>query len=128
MPPLNHPQGKPTVFLVPTTSKHTQANVCTQCLPWTLFVWYRWVNLWLPVFSGPLAESCDFSDSDASDDSSVGGSVFVGNTVLVLGLLLVVLFVHVVIISAVEAYWLAQVRTFSQPKEETLNLSSEPQP
>ncbi|CAM9165411.1 unnamed protein product, partial [Laminaria digitata] len=70
----------------------------------------RWVNLWLPVFSGPLAESCDFSDSDASDDSSVGGSVFVGNTVLVLGLLLVVLFVHVVIISAVEAYWLAQNR------------------
>lgn len=33
-----------------------------------------------------------------------------GNTVLVLGLLLVVLFVHVVIISAVEAHWLAQVR------------------
>lgn len=32
-----------------------------------------------------------------------------GNTVLVLGLLLVVLFVHVVIISAVEAHWLAQV-------------------
>ena len=65
----------------------------------------------MPIFSERFGGFCDFADGDAFGASSVGGDVFVGNTVLVLGLLLVVLFVHVMIISAVEGYWLAQVRT-----------------
>lgn len=57
-----------------------------------------------------LPESCDV-DGSADDDSSVDGQVFVGNTVLVVGILFAIFFFHVAIISAVEAYWLAQVRS-----------------
>ena len=106
MPCNKHRRGKRTIIITRIT---LDALNLDQLLSWVTPLSYRWVNLWLPVFSEPLAESCDFADGDASDDSSIGGSVFVGNTVLVLGLLLVVLFVHVTIISAVEAYWLAQV-------------------
>lgn len=66
-----------------------------------------------------LPESCDV-DGSGDDDSSVNGQVFIGNTVLVVGILFAIFFFHVAVISAVEAYWLAQVRsieTCAQPSD-----------
>lgn len=39
----------------------------------------------------------------------IGASVFVGNAVLVVGILLATFLVHVAVVSGVEAYWLAKV-------------------
>lgn len=57
-----------------------------------------------------IAESWDIAD-ESTDDGSVGGSVFVGNTLLVIGLLFVIFALHIIVVSAVEAYWLTEVRS-----------------
>lgn len=45
-----------------------------------------------------------------AEDALMDDAVFFGNTALVFGVLVAIFVVHVAIISAVEAYWLAQVR------------------
>ncbi len=65
------------------------------------------MNLWWPAGfakDGGSAE-CEFS-AGASD---IGASVFVGNSVLVGGILLGVFLLQVAIVSGAEAYWLAKV-------------------
>lgn len=54
-------------------------------------------------------DSCEVED----DATQLDDEVFLGNTALVLGILLGIFLVHVTVISAVEAYWLAQVRRLS---------------
>lgn len=52
-----------------------------------------------------------FGESEpGEDETQLDDDVFLGNTALVLGILLAIFLVHVTIISVVEAYWLAQVR------------------
>lgn len=62
----------------------------------------------MPIVEEALPESCNVTDED-DIDSKVGSSEFVGNTVLVLGMLLGIFIVHVFVVSAVEAYWMAEV-------------------
>lgn len=70
----------------------------------------RWVNLWISVPTEEiLPESCEAED-DNETDSSVGRSVYIGNTLLTFGILLGIFTFHILVISAVEAYWLAEVR------------------
>lgn len=68
----------------------------------------RWINLWWPAEIGEdiASEEC-IVDAGASE---LGALVFVGNLALVVGILLGVFFLHVVIVSGVEAYWLTKVR------------------
>lgn len=66
----------------------------------------RWVNLWLPLSSSLIPESCAIADPEALMDDGV----FLGNTAFVFGILVAIFLVHVAVISAVEAYWLAQAR------------------
>lgn len=91
------------------------ANECT----WPLFLpslfprrltpllYKRWVNLWWPA---------DFAEDIASKEcafvggaSDLGALVFVGNLVLVVGILLLIFLIHVAVISGVEAFWLLKV-------------------
>lgn len=55
------------------------------------------------------------SDEDrnvaSSSTSGISSAVFMGNFTLFVSLLLAILLVHVTVASAVEAYWLAKVRT-----------------
>lgn len=51
-----------------------------------------------------IGPSCDFDGTD------LGGLIFVGNFVLVMGMLLVIFLLHVAITSGFEAYWLSKVR------------------
>lgn len=65
------------------------------------------MNLWWPAGfaeDGASAE-CVFS-AGASD---IGASVFVGNAMLVGGILVGLFLFHVAIVSGAEAYWLAKV-------------------
>lgn len=68
---------------------------------------HRWINLWWPAKIGEDigSEECVF-DAGASE---IGALVFVGNLVLVVGILLGVLVLHIVIVSGVEALWLTKV-------------------
>lgn len=66
----------------------------------------RWVNLWLTMPASMTPDSCVMEDPEAQMDDGV----FFGNTSLVFGILLGIFLVHVTVVSAVEAYWLAQVR------------------
>lgn len=67
----------------------------------------RWVNLWWPMdIPGDTGSGgCVFS----AGVGEIGASVFVGNTVLVVGILLGTFLLHVAVVSGVEAYWLAKV-------------------
>ena len=69
---------------------------------------HRWVNLWWPAEIGEdiASEECVF-DAGASE---LGALVFVGNLILVVGILLGVFLLHIVLVSGVEAYWLTKVR------------------
>lgn len=50
---------------------------------------------------------CAFSETEGSD---IGMLVFIGNLVLVVGILLGVFFLHIAVVSAIEACWLVKVR------------------
>lgn len=66
----------------------------------------RWVNLWWqPDFATNILSSCE-----PVTGANIGGPVFVGNIVLVVGILLSLFLLHVVVISGVEAYWLTKAR------------------
>lgn len=69
----------------------------------------RWINLWWPaeVAEGIASEGCVFE----SGASNIGALVFVGNLILVVGVLLGVFLLHVAVVSGVEAYWLTKVRS-----------------
>ncbi|CAM9446681.1 unnamed protein product, partial [Discosporangium mesarthrocarpum] len=62
-----------------------------------------WVNLWWSP-----GDHAEYALCAEDENHQLGGDVFVGNTALVLGLLLAILMSHVVIVSAVEASWVAQ--------------------
>lgn len=68
----------------------------------------RWVNLWWPaqVAEDITSEECVFE----TGASEIGALVFVGNLVLVVGVLLGVFLLHVAAISGVEALWLTKVK------------------
>lgn len=68
----------------------------------------RWINLWWPaeVAKDIASDECAF-EIGAGD---IGALVFVGNLILVVGILLGVFLLHVAVVSGVEAYWLAKVR------------------
>lgn len=82
----------------------------------------RWVNLWPPesvaetiapsgAYEGPLAEEgSEERVVSPSATSEISSTVFMGNFVLFAGLLTGIFLVHVGLASAVEAYWLTQVR------------------
>jgi len=69
----------------------------------------RWLNLWVSVGEGE-------DDSQSEKDNDLDEGEFVGNmvTLWVTGLLILVL--HILLVSAIEAYWLesARVRTLRQ--------------
>lgn len=50
------------------------------------------------------------SSCTLESENDMGSVVFVGNLVLVLAILLGIFLVHVMVVSAVEAYWLSKVR------------------
>lgn len=52
-------------------------------------------------------ESCVIADAE---DALMDDGILFGNTALVFGILVAIFVAHVAIISAVEAYWLAQAR------------------
>eukprot|EP00752_Nemacystus_decipiens_P002264 g2145.t1 len=68
----------------------------------------RWINLWWPtdVAEDLLSPACDLE----AGSGDLGTSVFVGNLLLVLGVLLGVLLLHVAVVSGVEAFWLLKIR------------------
>ena len=68
----------------------------------------RWINLWWPAEVGNhiAPEECAY-DAEASE---LGPSVFVGNLVLVVGILLGVFLLHILVVSGVEALWLTKVK------------------
>ena len=90
-----------------------------------VFFLCRWVNLWpsasvveqftplrttrQPQETGSETNSprCDFGSTEPND---VGGIVFVGNLVLFIVILLAKFFLHVLLASGVEAYWLTKVK------------------
>ncbi|CAM9236879.1 unnamed protein product [Phaeothamnion confervicola] len=61
-----------------------------------------WTNLWVSADNVHRAGGCI-----AAESSGVGGAVFLGNTVLAVVGLLVIFAVHMLVISGLEAYWLA---------------------
>lgn len=71
---------------------------------------YRWINLWWPadIAEGVVSDSCAF-DKGVSD---IGALVFVGNFALVVIILSSIFLLHVMVISGVEAFWMAKVRMF----------------
>lgn len=71
------------------------------------FRYKRWVNLWWPAeFAEDIAsKECAF----AGGAGDIGALVFVGNLVLVVGILLLIFLLHVAVISGVEAFWLLKV-------------------
>eukprot|EP00903_Cladosiphon_okamuranus_P006435 g6296.t1 len=68
----------------------------------------RWINLWWSTKIGEDigSEECVFE----AGASEIGASVFVGNLVLVLGILVGVFVLHILIVSGVEAHWLTKNR------------------
>lgn len=67
----------------------------------------RWTNLWWPAsFAHGFAEECSAGDAFGEVDILV----WVGNIVLVGGILLFLFIVHVAVISGLEAVWLSTVR------------------
>lgn len=65
----------------------------------------RWVNLWWkPDFADDI-QSAECAIGQAADDIAL----FLGNLMLIASLLLGIFLVHVAIISAFEARWLAKV-------------------
>lgn len=87
----------PVLELTPSLAGNTLHGTTAVC---------RWVNLWLPMPTSMTPDSCEVGDSETLMDDEV----FFGNSALVFGTLLGIFLVHVVVISAVEAYWLAEVR------------------
>lgn len=53
-----------------------------------------------------VPDSCTIEDAP----SKLSVLVFVGNILLVAGVLLAILLVHIAVISGIEAYWLVKVR------------------
>lgn len=70
----------------------------TLCLPRS-----RWTNLWVPATSVKSFAGCTFEGNEA------GSLLFVGNLALVAGILLFIFFLHIAVVSGVEAKWLAKV-------------------
>lgn len=64
----------------------------------------RWINLWW---------SADFADDSTDHDSKTTSSAFVGNLVLVVGIIFGIFVVHITVISAVEALWISKVLCFT---------------
>ena len=105
--------------------------------------WIRWVNLWpSQSFSEGVAsrvlsdepEPTSGEDDGSGDDgdetqrgisltiiSDVGSLLFMGNFALFAGLLVTIFSLHILVASAVEAYWLAKVR-----QKETLPTTYSP--
>ena len=92
----------------------------------------RWVNLWPPASfaesfipaSEPILQARSLRLQIASDEfepgeegasgsteEGISSAVFLGNFTLFVALLSSIFLVHVVLASAIEAYWLAKVRT-----------------
>eukprot|EP00903_Cladosiphon_okamuranus_P017691 g16290.t1 len=94
---------------------------------------FRWVNLWPPASfaeefvgsseeggqtrrlqeqaedggGGGSASECSW---DGADVNGLGALVFIGNLLLVFGALVLIFLLHVALVSAVEAFWLAKKR------------------
>lgn len=82
-----------------------------QVSPLTIATTGRWINLW---WEAPFAE--DVLDEFGQEECSFGGGlgeywskVFVGNLTLNLVILVSLFVLHMVLISAVEAYWVSKV-------------------
>ncbi|CAM9575765.1 unnamed protein product [Ectocarpus sp. 8 AP-2014] len=84
----------------------------------------RWVNLWPPdsvgrtfssggerLFQQDGSRACGIEPTSASD---IGALVFLGNIGLFTSLLLGIVVVHIVLASAVEAYWLSKERAMEE--------------
>lgn len=71
----------------------------------TTLVNTRWVNLWWKADIADNIQSGECALGQAADDVAL----FLGNLLLIAGLLLGIFLVHVAVISAVEASWLAKV-------------------
>lgn len=65
----------------------------------------RWLNLWIPLNPAIDLDTCNLEDSEGG----LGLLVFMGNLALVIAILLGVFFLHVTVVSGVEAYWLWRV-------------------
>ncbi|CAM9789606.1 unnamed protein product [Ectocarpus fasciculatus] len=68
----------------------------------------RWINLWWPAEIGQniASDECAFE----AGASGIGALIFVGNLALVIGILLAIFFIHVAVVSGVEALWLTKRR------------------
>eukprot|EP00611_Tribonema_gayanum_P029942 TRINITY_DN817_c0_g1_i1.p1 TRINITY_DN817_c0_g1~~TRINITY_DN817_c0_g1_i1.p1 ORF type:complete len:819 (-),score=234.51 TRINITY_DN817_c0_g1_i1:628-3042(-) len=63
----------------------------------------NWMNLWWDASALVPSGSCI-----ANDNTGVGGTTFIGNTILVVGLTTLIVLIHLLGVSLVEAYWLAK--------------------
>ena len=78
------------------------------CAPRTCASGHRWLNLWSP----PDDKGLDLCDDDVKI-SDLDATVTVHNLALILIILVAVLFVHIIVVSAIEAFWLTMVRAGS---------------
>ena len=67
--------------------------------------WNRWFNFWVP-----LGED---SEDDSEKDNDIGEEEFVGNIVMFWCIGLLILVLHVLVVSAVEAYWLQSTKVLA---------------
>lgn len=70
----------------------------------------RWINLWVPLDPPGLEDTCNFSMTDGD----LGPLIFVGNIILVIGILAGILLLHIAVVSGVEAYWLWKVSLWTR--------------
>ena len=66
----------------------------------------RWINLWWPA---NFAEDVTSASCTVGSAADLGAVVFVGSLVLDVGILLGILFLHILLVSLVEAYWMSEV-------------------
>lgn len=64
------------------------------------------MNLWWPADIAEWITGCSFE----GDPREIDALMFVGNVILVVGILVCIFAVHLVVVSGVEAYWLAKVK------------------
>ena len=87
-----HPDLAPLLFFA------SQTNLALQ---------KRSVNLWIPLWPDSEDKTIFEMDNDIEEDD------FVGNIVIVSCAFLLILVLHVVIVSAIEAYWLQTMKVRS---------------
>lgn len=99
-------------FLLCTWPSPLQTPVSVSAIhPPSILAQRRWTNLWWSAEIGK-----DFASGECVLElgaSDIGALVFVGNLLLIGSILLGIFLLHVVVVSGIEALWLAKVKASS---------------